>query len=208
MNRLSRITFLLTIAVGALVAVAPAPAQADPIGGVIVIPGNGTDLTPVRLRTSAGCPAEASAFYAKMRGHGFPADGQVITANTKAGMSHSIGFDVYVALIMRDFAAQNHTTLGGRYDVTVYCVNRLTLQSYREFTGALEFTSPTTYQALGAARPTGPSLPPRALAGDGSALDPHAAFPPAGRRRNLLGRPARRGRVSQRHSHRSTPRRE
>jgi hypothetical protein len=160
MNRLSRITFLLTIAVGALVAVAPAPAQADPIGGVIVIPGNGTDLTPVRLRTSAGCPAEASAFYAKMRGHGFPADGQVITANTKAGMSHSIGFDVYVALIMRDFAAQNHTTLGGRYDVTVYCVNRLTLQSYREFTGALEFTSPTTYQVLGAAKPIGPSLPP------------------------------------------------
>lgn len=180
MNRLSRVAVLLTVALGVLAPVAPAPAVADPIGGVIVIPGAGTDLTAMRLRTSAGCPAEATAFYAKMRGHGFPADGQVVTANTKAGMSHSIGFDVYVALIMRDYATENRTTLAGGYDVTVYCVNRLTLQSYGEFTGALQFTTPTTYQALGAAKPTGAPPPPRALAGDGSALDPNAAAPPVG----------------------------
>jgi hypothetical protein len=180
MNRLSRGVLVLTAALGVLVPVTAAPAQADPIGGVIVIPGTGTDLDPIRLRTSAGCPMQADAFYARMRGHDFPSDGQIITANTKAGLSHSIGFDVYVGLVMRDYADKNRTTLAGRYDITIYCINRLTLESYGEFTGSLEFTSPTTYQAIGTAKPMGPPPPPRALAADGSAFDPEAASPPAG----------------------------
>lgn len=166
----------------------PARAQADPIGGLLIIPGSGNDLTPIRLRTSAGCPAEASAYYARMKGQGFPPDGLVVTANTAAGMSHSFGFDVYLALIMRDFANDNHTTLGGRYDITVFCVHRLTLQSYGEFTGSLEFTSPTYYEALGAAKPTEPPPPPLDLDGDGfldlnsdgSAADGYVTAPPAG----------------------------
>jgi hypothetical protein len=179
MNRLSRVAVLVAVVLGVLVPMAPAPALADPIGGVIIIPGTGTDVDPIRLRTSAGCPAQANAFYARMRGHDFPADGQIITANTKAGLSHSIGFDVYVALIMRDYADRNRATLAGRYDITVYCINRLTLESYGEFTGSLEFTSPTTYQAIGAAKLVGPPPPPRELAADGSAFDPNAAPPPA-----------------------------
>ncbi len=188
MNRLSRVAFLITVALGALVPMVPAPARADPTGGVIVIPGTGTDLTAMRLRTSAGCPAQATAFYAKMRGHGFPPDGQVTTANTRAGMSHTVGFDVYVALIMRDYATRNRTTLGGRYDITVYCVDRLTLQSYGEFTGSLLFTSPTAYQAIGAAKPTGPPPAPRALAADGSVLDPHTGLPAASGAPNNVAR--------------------
>lgn len=180
MSRLSRVAVLVTVALGVLVPMAPAQALADPIGGVIVIPATGTDLDPLRLRTSAGCPAQANAFYAKMRGHDFPSDGQIITSNTKAGLSHSIGFDVYVALVMRDYADKNRTTLGGRYDITVYCINRLTLESYGEFTGSLEFTSPKTYQAIGPAKPVGLPPPPRELAADGSAVDPDAASPPTG----------------------------
>lgn len=180
MNRLSRFAGLLLVTLGMLIWLTPAPALADPIGGVIIIPGGGSDLDPIRLRTSAGCPSRANAFYSKMRGHGLPLDGQVITANTNAGMSHSVGFDVYVALIMRDYAEDNHTTLGGRYDITVYCVNRLTLQSYGEFTGSLEFTSPTHYEALGAAKPVGPPPPPLEDADLGSATAPDTASPPAG----------------------------
>jgi hypothetical protein len=93
-------------------------------------------------------------------------------------MSYRTGFDVYVALIMRDYATDNHTTLGGRYDITVYCVNRLTLQSYGEFTGSLEFTSPTHYEALGAAKPLGTPPPPLEDADLGSAVAPDAV-PPA-----------------------------
>jgi hypothetical protein len=180
MNRLFRVGILVAVALGVLVMLVPAPASADPIGGVIVIPGSGSDVDPIRLRTSTGCPAQANAFYARMRGHGFPSDGQVITANTKAGLSHSFGFDVYVALVMLDYAKDNNTTLGGRYDITVYCVDRLTLHSYGEFTGSLEFANPTHYEALGAAKPTGTPPAPLALAGDGSALPPDAVTPPPG----------------------------
>lgn len=177
MNRLFRVAVLLAVALGIL---APVSADADPIGGLVVIPGSGNDLDAIRLRTSAGCPAEADAFYATMKGQGFPPDGQVVTANTAAGMSHFFGFDVYFELVMRDFANDNNTTLGGRYDITVFCVNRLTLQSYGEFSGSLEFTSPTSYEAVGAAKPTGPPPPPLELAGDGSALPPAGTSPPAG----------------------------
>jgi hypothetical protein len=180
MNRLSRVAVLLSVAVGLLTSLAPALALADPIGGVLVIPGSGSDLDPIRLRTSAGCPSKATAYYAKMRGHGLPPDGQVITANTRAGMSYRAGFDVYVALIMRDYATDNHTTLGGRYDITVYCVNRLTLQSFGEFTGSLKFTSPTHYEALGEAKPVGTPPPPLEDADFGSAAAPDAALPSAG----------------------------
>lgn len=180
MNRLFRVGILVAVALGVLVTLVPASASADPIGGVIVIPGSGSDVDPIRLRTSTGCPAQANAFYAKMRGHGFPPDGQVVTANTKAGMSHSFGFDVYIALVMLDYAKDNHTTLGGRYDITVYCVDRLTLYSYGEFTGSLEFADPTHYEALDAAKPTGIPPAPLALSGDGSALPPDAVTPPAG----------------------------
>jgi hypothetical protein len=180
MNRLSRVAVLVAVALGVLVPVSPVHAGADPIGGLIVIPGTGTDLDPLRLRTSAGCPMQANAYYARMRGHDLPPDGQIITSTTKAGLSHSIGFDVYVALIMRDYANKNRTTLGGRYDITVYCINRLTLESYGEFTGSLEFTSPKTYEAIGAAKPVGPPPPPRERAADGSAVDPDAALPPSG----------------------------
>lgn len=177
MNRLSRAAGLVTIALGMPVLLAP-PALADPIGGVIVIPGTGTYLDPLRLRTSTGCPSQASAYYATMRGHGFPPDGQIITTNTEAGLSHSIGFDVYVALIMRDYADKNHSTLAGRYDITVYCTDHLGLESYGEFTGSLEFTSPTTYEAIGTAKPVGPPPPP--LADAGSALELSQGSPPTG----------------------------
>jgi hypothetical protein len=171
MNRLSRIVLLLAVVLGAVILMTAPPALANPIGGVIIIPGTGTDLDPIRLRTSAGCPTQTSAYYATMRGHGLPPDGQIITSPIKAGLSHSIGFDVYMALTMHDYADENHTALTGRYDITIYCINRLTQENYGEFTGSLEFTSPTTYQAIGAAKSVGPPSPPRGLAADGSALD-------------------------------------
>lgn len=177
MNRLLRFVLIL-VAPWVLAPVTAGPALADPIGGVIVIPGTGTNLDEIRLRTSAGCPAQANAYYASMRGHGFAPDGQIVTANTKAGLSHSHGFDVWVGLIMRDYATKNRTTLTGRYDITVYCIDHITLRSYGDFTGALAFTSPTTYEAIGASKPVGPLPPPQDAGSDGFAIDPNAASLP------------------------------
>jgi hypothetical protein len=176
MNPQFKLAAVITVALGALLIMTAPPALADPIGGVIVIPGNGTNLDPIRLRTSAGCPAQADAYYATMRGHGFSPNGQIVTSNTQAGLSHKIGFDVYVALVMQDYANANRTTLTGRYDVTVYCINHVTQHNYGEFTGSLEFTTPTTYQALEAAMPVGP--PPRPLAEPGSIGSVDSALPP------------------------------
>lgn len=177
----TRIIVLFILALGVLVPLIGAPAQADPIGGVIVIPGSGSDLTGIRVRTSAGCPTQANAYYATVKGRGFPPEGQVVTSNTKASLSHSFGFDAYFLLIMRDYASRNNTTLGGRYDITVFCIDSFTLHDYGEFTGSMEFTSPTHYEALGAAKPIGPPPPPLEQAPDGSALPPRSALPPNGR---------------------------
>lgn len=180
MNRLSRIAVLVAVTLGVLVPLAPAPAQADTLGGVIIIPGAGSDLTAIRVRTSAGCPAKADAYIARMKGHGFPPDGEVVTSTISAGMSHSIGFDAYFSVTMNDFAQLNHTTLSGRYDITVSCIDSFTTHSYGDFTGSLVFTSATHYEALGAAKPIGLPPPPLVLAGDGSPLAPAAASPPTG----------------------------
>ncbi|MGH3846790.1 MAG: hypothetical protein ACRDS0_36015 [Pseudonocardiaceae bacterium] len=169
---------LVTIALGALTPVVSAPAVADPIGGVIIIPGTGDELSPIRMRTSSGCPTKATKYYATMRGQGFPPDGQIITSDTAAGISTSAGFDVYFERIMRDYAADNHTTLAGRYDITVYCIDGSTRESHREFTGSMEFTSPTAYQAIGTARPPMPPPPALPMMGDDPVVEPPAASPP------------------------------
>src|SRR5215470_1922328 len=153
---------------------------AAPIGGLIVVPGESSDLAAIRVRTSAGCPAQADAYYATIHGRGLPQQGQVITANTAAGLSHTAGFDVYFALTMKDFADDNHIVLGGRYDITVLCIDSFSQQSYGEFTGSLQFSNPTRYEAIGAAKPVGPPPPPLPLSGGGPPAEQGAApQPPA-----------------------------
>ena len=150
----------LLIATVGLVAL-PAAAQAAPTGAVLVIPGDGADIASIRLRTSAGCPQQSKAYYARMWGQGFPEAGQVITANTAAGLRHDTGFDVYLSQTMKDFAAlAGGITLGGTYKISVYCIDKFPSQVHAEFTGSLEFTTPATFRALGASKPTGTPPPP------------------------------------------------
>lgn len=160
-RRVSSVLAALLAASASLAFAAPA-APAQPIGTVIVIPGEGNDLTSIRLRTSRGCPPVANAYYARMFGQGFPRDGLIATANTSAGLAHTTGFDVYFAQTMRDFGDLNGgVAIGGRYDIVVYCIDKFPSRVLGEFTGSLEFTTPTTYRALGESLPSGP--PPEPL---------------------------------------------
>jgi hypothetical protein len=70
-----------------------------------------------------------------------------------------------------DYAVQNHITLAGQYDIN------LALKSYEAFIGSLEFTSSTTYQAIGTAKP--PVPPPSLLPkmGDDPVLEQDPALP-------------------------------
>jgi hypothetical protein len=150
----------LVLAVVGLVAV-PVAVRAAPTGGVLVIPGDGSDIASIRLRTTAGCPQQARNYYARMWGKGFPPAGQVITTTTSAGMRHDTGFDVYLAQTMKDFAAlAGGVTLGGTYKISVYCIDKFPSQVLTEFTGSLEFSTPTAFRALGASKPTGAPPPP------------------------------------------------
>ena len=176
---------LLTTSVFGLTA--PVSAHAAPAGTVLVIPGEGVDVVAIRLRTSAGCPQQSKAYYAKLWGKGFPDAGQVITANTSAGMRHDAGFDVYLGQTMKDFAAlAGGATLSGRYKISVYCIDRFPSQVHAEFTGELEFTTPTNYHALGASMPAGTPPPPLQQGGvevpeaPGANPSPGAAAPAPG----------------------------
>jgi hypothetical protein len=135
----------LVLTIGAVLAGTAAPALATTIGPITVTPANSIDTAPIVLRTSAGCPAQADSFYALAKGGGFPPAGQIVTAPTTAGISHAGPFNVYFAQTMKDFATDNHATLAGRYDVTVFCVDSFTRTSFGEFTGSLTFTTPTRY---------------------------------------------------------------
>jgi hypothetical protein len=166
----STVLAAMFVASAGLVFAAP-PAHAKPIGTVMVIPGEGNDLSSIRLRTSGGCPAPANAYYAKMFGKGFSPDGLIVTATTQAGLQRKAGFDVYFAQTMRDFADLNgKVILGGRYDIVVYCIDKFPSRVAGEFTGSLEFTTPTTYRALGESMPTGPPPEPLPVFGNPEAI--------------------------------------
>lgn len=142
----------------------PAPSAA---GALTFTPAASIDTAAIRVTTPAGCPDRADTYHAIARGSGFPAEGQVVTAPTGAGISHRAGFDVYFAQTMKDFAADNRTTLSGRYDVSVYCSDGFTGQVFAEFTGAITFTTPTSWSsgpvAVGAAAGppvSAPTVPP------------------------------------------------
>jgi len=137
------------LATGALLLATPASAGAAPGGTLAFFPSNSIAEASIKARTSAGCPDQADSYLAVAKGHGFPANGQIITAPTAAGLSHTEGFDVYFAETMKDFAADNHTTLKGRYDVAVYCVDSFLGTKFAQFTGTLTFSSPTRYKASG-----------------------------------------------------------
>ena len=124
-------------------------AGAVPGGTLTFFPSNSIDQAAIKARTSAGCPSQADSYTAVVKGHGFPADGLIVTAPTRAGMSRTEGFDVYFAQTMKDFASDNKTTLKGRYDVAVYCIDSFLGTKFAQFTGALTFTTPTRFKASG-----------------------------------------------------------
>jgi hypothetical protein len=154
--------FIGCVLVLSFLCLAGKPVFAAPIGGLVITPGQGQDAASIRMRTSGGCPADADAYYATMRGKGMPAEGQIVVANTDAGLSHAAGFEVFLAQTLRDFAADNKTTLSGKYDIALYCIDSFSQENKGEFTAALTFDSPVNYAALGAAK--GPDRVPESPA--------------------------------------------
>jgi hypothetical protein len=173
---------IVALIVFAGVSTAPV-AAAQPLGGLVITPGESVDAVPVRLRTEGGCPVAATGYVATMRGHGL-ADA-VVVSTSDVGMSHTEGFEVHLAYTFKDFAADNKTELRGRYDITLRCVDMFTQQSFGEFGGTLDFAEPGRYAAIGKskgpARQTAPAIPPDFTGppADTAQPSPPASAPPA-----------------------------
>jgi hypothetical protein len=174
------------------------------LGGLVITPGQGADVSVVQMRTSGGCPKEADAYYAFMKGKGFPADGQIITATTDVGLSHTGAFDVFLAQTLRDFAADNKSTLQGKYEIKVRCIDSFSQNSFGDFGATLNFGTPNAYAAVGAAKgpdripdkalpvieerppPAPPAVAPPAVAPTVESSQPAAAIKAAPQESNLL----------------------
>ncbi|MFC7613948.1 hypothetical protein ACFQV2_10680 [Actinokineospora soli] len=150
-------------AVAALALLGAAPAAAEPIGGLVITPGESKGAVPVRLTTSAGCPAQTTGYYATMTGPGLSEE-LVLVSNGDVGLSTTEPFELPVALTFADLAKDNNVVFAGRYTVAVHCIDAFTMDSHGEFTGQLDFkagAAPGSYVAAGKAK--GPQQPTRPL---------------------------------------------
>ncbi|PPK68897.1 hypothetical protein V5P93_001269 [Actinokineospora auranticolor] len=153
---------VVAAAAGALAITLPGTASADRVGGLLITPGESVDQVPVRLKTEKGCPAGTTGYFATMTGHGL--DNVVVVPASDVSMSLTDGFVVPVAYTFRDYAQDNKTTLSGRYQVALHCVDAFTQQEFGTFTAEVDFPEPSRYAAVGPAkgpaRNTEPIMPP------------------------------------------------
>jgi hypothetical protein len=128
---------------------------AGTVGTLTMTPASGSDVLVPKVHTSAGCPTTADGYWAYVKGPGKFSDpvatkhpeGYLITSTTSVNMSTTAGFDVQLAVSMKDAATDLGTTLvAGEYDVTVSCVDIFAQTVKGTFTMAMYFTSPTAYQ--------------------------------------------------------------
>ncbi|CRK62101.1 Endo-1,4-beta-xylanase A precursor [Alloactinosynnema sp. L-07] len=134
------------LALTALVGLAGHAAAQAP-GVLVVTPGESVDAVPVRLTTEKGCPRPATGYMATMKGHGL--DNVNVVATSDVGISFSESFEVHLAYTFKDFAADNNTTLQGKYDITLTCVDMFTQQAYGSFVATVDFPQQARYVAQG-----------------------------------------------------------
>ena len=167
-----RSRFLRRIAVGTMVVAAAAgvslllggAANAAPasgsLGALTFIPATGSDTTIITATTSAGCDAAASAADLEVTGPVGSANpvfppGTVITSTETNTFSTTGSFGVPEGNSLKTAAdILKKTLVAGEYDLTVHCQDQFTNQNTPgNFTGAIFFTDPTTYN-------TGSTQPP------------------------------------------------
>ncbi len=135
----------LSCSAGAVLAL-PASAAAAP-AGLSFLPAKGLASTPMTLLVPAPCPSAATNVIATAYGHGFPADGQTVVGNSRAGVSHTAPFALPLQDTFTGFAADNGTTLSGPYKVTLACIDSLGAKTYATFTATITFADAAHFSA-------------------------------------------------------------
>ena len=166
-----------TLVLGATALLGSGPAGAGTLGSLTLTPPTGADTTPISVRTSGGCPADAPNIIVAITGKGFPASGQTVVGNTNAGVSSSGPFSVALSDTLAAFAAQQPVPapLDGVYELTLTCRTALDPASRGTYTDTLLFSSPTAYTTD---VPTQASPSPSASAPASPAPSPSSSTPP------------------------------
>ncbi|WP_328668262.1 DUF916 domain-containing protein [Streptomyces sp. NBC_00322] len=141
----------ILLTAGAVVAGAPADAEAAESGGLAVSPARGSDAQPITLSSAAPCPAKTANVIARVTGAGFPGGGQIVVGNAPLATYPKVpggGLSIPLTYTMRDYASTaGFTTLRGTYTFTVSCLKgAFDLTSLRDFTGSLRFTAKDAYR--------------------------------------------------------------
>ncbi|MGW0630194.1 WxL protein peptidoglycan domain-containing protein [Streptomyces sp. NPDC002758] len=136
---------------GALLAGTPTEAQAATGGSLAVTPAKGTDTEPINLTAEAPCPKKTVNVIARVRGAGFPREGQIVVGNAPLSIYQTVpGGGLVIPLIytMKDYASiAGFTDLRGKYTFTVSCLKgAFDLTSLKDFTGSLDFGRKNAYR--------------------------------------------------------------
>ncbi|MEU6605735.1 DUF916 domain-containing protein [Streptomyces shenzhenensis] len=139
------------LATGALLAGTPADARAATGGMLAVTPAKGTDTEPITLTAEAPCPTKTVNVIARVKGAGFPRDGQIVVGNAPLSTyAKAPGGGLAIPLIytMKDYAnIAGFTDLRGTYTFTVSCLKgAFAPTSLKDFTGSLDFERKNAYR--------------------------------------------------------------
>ncbi|WP_344441098.1 WxL protein peptidoglycan domain-containing protein [Kitasatospora nipponensis] len=145
---------------------ASAPAASAPAAPVVAVPGlpgtlafdypTGHDDDPVDLLTSGPCPHPTVDYLTvRITGAGFPAEGAPLNGTAAASIYHVAangGYVLPLATTLRTVATGHGVTeLHGPYTLTASCRGRVNPASVLDFTGVLNFDTPTTWQTASVA---------------------------------------------------------
>jgi hypothetical protein len=150
-------TGLALMAAGAAVLMAAPASAADSPAELTFTPTTGKDVTYPVVHTAAGCPADSDSYWVTVTGPGLFATPQLLVPPGDVDFSHDSGFDVQIAVTMKDAAE----ALGlsavpvGDYQVTLNCVISFPGDVKKTYGGVMHFATETDYTTGPAASPSG-----------------------------------------------------
>jgi hypothetical protein len=158
---------LVVPALGAGQALAAPPAGTGANGGHLTFdPPTGTNATFPYFTTSGGCPSTPDGGYpgnggyqVTVSGPGLFATGKhLVIGNSQFNFSTSGAFTTDAASagildLQHDLGGTSSVNLAGEYDFTLNCINSVSQAVEATFTGALYFSTPTTYSTTPPAAP-------------------------------------------------------
>ena len=155
-NRLPRRIALGTatlLAAGSMAVIAAPAAHADDtvLGTLTATPATGFDDDGMSFTSSGGCVNGGSGVQISVTGEGFPAAGANVTPyQTTDSLPSAPGGGYIFGLVdtMRQDAQEaGIAALSGKYVFTMVCKNAFGATTFGSYTGAIWFTTPTTYQS-------------------------------------------------------------